>query len=152
MVAQGVATGGQPVDGVDRGRETVMCLGRGEFLGMGLEAVMSVSEINGSVLKRASLLLFPVLGVCARATNLARREKLQSRQEEKSTAAPARVYVCNDSVSVTAKETRSCIKPLSPPAQHLFERDGRACNLRQRETWVEHGSQRDPASTCTRQT
>ncbi|KAG9679990.1 carrier protein YMC2, partial [Aureobasidium melanogenum] len=56
---------------------------RGEFLGMELEAVMSVSEINGSVLKRASLLLFPVLGVCARATIL-QGEKLQSQQKKKA--------------------------------------------------------------------
>ncbi|KAH0238750.1 hypothetical protein KCV06_g596, partial [Aureobasidium melanogenum] len=44
---------------------------------------MSVSEINGSVLKRASLLLFPVLGVCARATIL-QGEKLQSQQKKKA--------------------------------------------------------------------
>ncbi|KAH0207520.1 carrier protein YMC2, partial [Aureobasidium melanogenum] len=50
---------------------------------MELEAVMSVSEINGSVLKRASLLLFPVLGVCARATIL-QGEKLQSQQKKKA--------------------------------------------------------------------
>jgi hypothetical protein len=60
---RGLVAGEEPVQGVDRGGEAALCdwwtrVEGCEFLSMELEAVMRVSESNGSLLKRASVLAF----------------------------------------------------------------------------------------------